>query len=61
MEIQGLRSAASGMVQRTLRRMHVRLWHAPAQRMRDVLSAAGLPGWVIDRAQAARDTCTVCR
>ena len=28
--IQGLRSAAPGMTQWTLRGMHVRLWHAPA-------------------------------
>ena len=59
--IQGLRSAAPGMVQRTLRRMHVRLWHCPAQRMRDILSAAGLPQEIIDHVQAVVDTCTVCR
>eukprot|EP00959_Pyramimonas_sp_CCMP1952_P083272 1740540-Pyramimonas_sp.AAC.1 len=49
------------MVQRTLRRMHIRLWHAPAQRLRDLLSAAGLPREVINMVQDVVDTCTVCR
>jgi len=59
--LQDLRSAIPGKVQRTLRRLHVRLWHAPAQRMRDVLSAAGLPKSVIDQVQPVVDTCSVCR
>ena len=53
--------AAPGMVQRTLRRMHIRLWHAPAQRLRDLLSAAGLPTEVLNMVQDVVDTCTVCR
>ncbi|CAK0873269.1 unnamed protein product [Prorocentrum cordatum] len=59
--IQGLRSAVPGMVQRPLRRMHIRLWHAPAERLRDLLSAAGLPREVINMVQDVVDTCTVCR
>eukprot|EP00972_Heterocapsa_arctica_P040629 5988372-Heterocapsa_arctica.AAC.1 len=31
------------MVSRTLRRLHVRLWHAPAQRMHDLCDRAGVP------------------
>eukprot|EP00959_Pyramimonas_sp_CCMP1952_P422396 8848454-Pyramimonas_sp.AAC.1 len=59
--IQGLRSAVPGMVQRALRRMHMRLWRAPAQRLRDLLSAAGLPQEVINMVQGVVGTCAVCR
>jgi hypothetical protein len=59
--LKGLRSAVPGMRQRTIRRMHVRLWHAPAQRLRDLMSAAGLPKEILDDVQAVVDTCSVCR
>eukprot|EP00973_Karenia_brevis_P006510 886162-Karenia_brevis.AAC.1 len=32
-----------------LRRIHVKLWHAPAQRMRDLLSAAGVAEDVVNK------------
>ena len=59
--LQALRSANPGVVQRTLRKLHVRLWHAPAQRLRDLLSAAGLPNSVVNAAQDVLDTCRSCR
>ena len=55
--VKGLRSATPGMRQRKIRRMHVRLWHAPAQRLRDLMAAARLPNEV----HAVVDTCAVCR
>ena len=41
--------------------MHICLWHAPAQRLRYLLSAAGLPVEVINMVQDVVDTCSVCR
>ena len=38
-----LRSPNPMVVKRTLRKLHIRLWHAPAARMKDMLSAAGAP------------------
>ena len=32
--------------------MHIRLWHAPAQRLRDLTAAAGLPKGILDDVQA---------
>ena len=59
--LQALRSANPGVIQRTVRKLHVRLWHAPAQRLRDLLSAAGLPAHVVKAAQDVVDTCRGCR
>ena len=59
--IRGLRSASRVIRARTLRRLHVRLWHAPAKRMRDLLQAAGLGPDVLREVQSIVDTCRSCR
>ena len=59
--IAGLRSDNKIVVHRTLRKLHVRLRHAPARRMRDLLKAAGVPPHVLDMVQSVVDTCAACR
>ena len=44
-----------------MRKLHVRLWHAPAKRMKDLLGAAGIPIEVINEVQSVVDTCRACR
>ena len=56
-----LRSNQPGVVRRVLRRLHIRLWHAPAARMLDLLTKAGLPKETLDMIPAIVDTCRVCR
>ena len=58
---RGLRSANRVVVLQTLRQIHVRLWHAPAKRVKDLLQAAGVPQAVIDEVQSVVDSCRVCR
>jgi len=59
--LQGLRSKIPSVVARTLRRLRVRLYHAPAQRMKDLLSGAGAPPSVVAVVDDIVDTCSVCR
>ena len=56
-----LLSRSPGVVRRTLRKIHIRLWHCPAARMRDLLKVAGAPVHVVDQVQSVVDTCRVCR
>ena len=56
-----LRSASRVVICQELRQLHVRLWHAPAKRMRDLLQAAGLPAHVLAEVQTVVDTCSTCR
>ena len=42
-----LHSVDAGVVKRTLRRLHIRLWHAPAARMIELLRLAGAPSSAI--------------
>lgn len=50
-----------GVVRRTLRRLHIRLWHAPAARMIELLRLAGAPTKAIKLAKETIDTCRICR
>ena len=59
--LQALRSTDIGVLSRTLRRLHVRLWHAPAQRLRDLCDRAGVPKTALDMIQNVVDTCRACR
>ena len=56
-----LRSGSPGVVRRTLRNIHIRLWHCPSARLRDLLTVAGAPSSVLDQVQSVVDTCRVCR
>ena len=50
-----------GVVRRTMRSLHLRLWHAPAKRMQELLKAAGAPSNALAMVQAVVDTCRACR
>ena len=56
-----LRSENMIIVRRTLRRLHVRMWHAPAARLTDLPTTAGIPGRALDQIPRVVDTCPVCR
>ena len=59
--LQDLRSIREGVVRRALRKLHIRWYHAPAQKMRTLLSAAGVPAEILPLVQQITDTCTICR
>ena len=56
-----LHSVVAGVVKRTLRRLHIRLWHAPAARMIELLRLAGAPSSAIKQVKEIVDTCRICR
>ena len=56
-----LHSVDTGVVKRTLRRLHIRLWHAPASRMIELLRLAGAPSSAIKMVKEIVDTCRICR
>ena len=56
-----LHSVDAGVVKRTLRRLHIRLWHAPAARMIELLRLAGAPTEAIKKVKEIVDTCRICR
>ena len=56
-----LHSVDAGVVKRTLRRLHIRLWHAPAARMIELLRLAGAPSSAIKQVKEIVDTCRICR
>lgn len=59
--LRGLHSESRVVRPCTLRQLHVRFWHAPAKRLRDLLPAAGAPQAAINEVQHVVDTCRVCR
>ena len=56
-----LRSPNQSIVMRTIRKLHVRLWHASSARLEDLLTMAGAPQAAIDKIKQIVDTCPVCR
>ena len=56
-----LHSVDAGVVKRTLRRLHIRLWHAPAARMIQLLRLAGAPTTAIKMVKEIVDSCRICR
>ena len=56
-----LRSRDEAVVRRTLRRLHLQWWHAKADKMKTLLSAAGALKTAIDMIDAVIDTCRICR
>ena len=59
--LQQLRSCREAVVRRALRQLHVRFYHPSTQRLRALLSAAGVPAEVLEKIAQITDTCTVCR
>ena len=59
--LQLLRSVRAGVVRRTLRKLHIRWYHAPAKRMGTLLTAAGVNPEVIKLLPDIVSTCSICR
>ena len=59
--LQQLRSVREAVVRRALRQLHVRFYHPSTQRLRSLLSAAGVPAEVLEKVAQITDTCSVCR
>ena len=59
--LQLLRSIRPGVIRRTLRKLHIRWYHAPARRMCTLLTAAGIPASVVGLVHDIVATCDVCR
>ena len=53
--------ACATIVQRELRKMHLRWWHASEPRMRTILQAAGLDESRLKMIKSVVDTCRECR
>ncbi len=51
----------AGIVRRTLRRLHVRFWHAPAKRLAELLQRAGAPAAAIKQVAEIVESCRTCR
>ena len=49
------------IVRRTLRRLHIRFWHAPAKRLEEILRQAGAPSRAIKLCKEVVETCRSCR
>ena len=56
-----LRSVRESIVRRTLRLLHIRWYHASAQKMKNLPSAAGVEPRVLQIVPTIVDTCKVCR
>lgn len=59
--LRNLRGQNRPIMIRTLRKLHIRWWHASADRLANILTLAGLPKEVIDAARDVVSTCRVCR
>ena len=59
--LMDLRSIREGVVRRALRKLHIRWFHASSQRMKTLLSAAGVPREVLALVHQIVDTCEICR
>ena len=59
--LQELRSVRESIVRRALRKLHIRFYHPSSQRLRALLSAAGVDASVLDLVPQITDTCVICR
>ena len=59
--LQDLRSIREGVVRRALRKLHIRWFHASAQCMKTLLTAAGVSPEIMVLVQQIVDTCDICR
>ena len=56
-----LHSTDDGVVRRTLRRLHIRFWHASTAKLVEILRLAGAPPSAQKLVKEIVDTCRVCR
>ena len=56
-----LHSTDDGVVRRTLRRLHVRFWHAATAKLVEILRLAGAPLFAQKLVKEIVDTCRICR
>ena len=59
--LRTLRIGTAAQIRRTLRKLHLRWWHAQRAPMERILSAAGVPTAVIQMILDIVDTCRECR
>ena len=56
-----LHSSDEAVVKRTLRRLHIRFWHAAAAKLVEILRMAGAPRSALNLVKDIVDTCRICR
>ena len=56
-----LHSTNTMVVRRTLRRLHIRFWHAPSAKLIEILRIAGAPQEALRLVKEIVDTCRICR
>jgi Fe-S oxidoreductase len=56
-----LRNGNHAQINRELRKLHLRWWHAPRTHLEKILTAAGVPQQVIDQVPDVVETCRECR
>ena len=56
-----LHSTNEAVVKRTLRRLHIRFWHAATARLVEILRLAGAPRSALVLVKDIVDTCRICR
>ena len=61
MSLRNLRSFNATVVQKELRKLHIRWWHASAKKMQKLLQHAGVPKETIDKVKDIVDACRICR
>ena len=59
--LKNLRSWNPSVIQKELRKLHLRWWHAKEPKMRAILHAAGLDNARLDMIKPVCDTCRECR
>eukprot|EP00435_Cladocopium_sp_Y103_P051132 s594_g15.t1 len=59
--LQQLRSIREGVVRRTLRKLHIRWYHAGSRKMQVLLEAAGVNPQILAMIPSIIDTCDICR
>ena len=59
--LRSLRFGDATQTKLTLRKLHIRFWHAPAAAMKKLLQRAGVPARVLQEVDAVVHTCAVCR
>ena len=59
--LQQLRSIREGVVRRTLRKLHLRWYHAGSRKMQVLLEAAGVNPQILAMIPSIIDTCDICR
>ena len=61
LSLKRLRSWEPSVIQKELRKLHLRWWHASEPKMRQILSAVGIDNARLDMIKPIVDTCRECR